>query len=217
MKIIKKVASVIAIAALSFTAAASDNTESVSPLRFVEDKHYAVHTDPKPELKNTVVEWFWYGCPHCRRLEPLAQDWKANKKPEDVTFKTIPAAFNQVWANHAALYYTLDSLGLEKENRTEVFDLFATQLSSKEMLAWLEGKGATQDKIAEAMNNPEYIERIKADMSLSDHYNDVIGGVPFILVHGKYYVNIAEFSDYSTVFDLVDYLLTLEKESNSKE
>lgn len=210
MKLIKKAASMIAIAALSFTAIASDKSDSVSPLKFVEDKHYAIHKNPRPELENTVVEWFWYGCPHCRRLEPLAQEWKTNKKPEHITFKTIPAAFNQVWANHAALYYTLDSLGLEKENRTEVFNLFATQLTSEQMMAWLESKGANQDSIAEAMNNPEYIERIKSDMSLSDHYNDVISGVPFILVHGKYYVNIAEFSDYSTVFDLVDYLISLE-------
>ena len=49
-----------------------------------------VDTDGK---KIEVVEFFWYGCPHCYNLEPLIETW-SKKLPPDVQFRPIPAVFN---------------------------------------------------------------------------------------------------------------------------
>ena len=43
-----------------------------------------------------VVEFFWYGCPHCYNLEPLIEAW-TKKLPPDVQFRRIPAVFNPRW------------------------------------------------------------------------------------------------------------------------
>jgi thiol:disulfide interchange protein DsbA len=35
-----------------------------------------------------VIEFFWYGCPHCRDFEPTITKW-ASGLPENVTFTQI--------------------------------------------------------------------------------------------------------------------------------
>src|SRR5436189_4253520 len=60
--------------------------------------------------KIEVVEFFWYGCPHCYNLEPYIESW-LKKAPPDVQFRRIPAVFNQRWGHDAAIFYTLEALG----------------------------------------------------------------------------------------------------------
>ncbi len=43
--------------------------------------------------KIEVIEFFWYGCPHCYNLEPTLEAW-AKKLPADVALRLIPAVFN---------------------------------------------------------------------------------------------------------------------------
>ena len=61
-----------------------------------------------PTGKIEVVEFFWYGCPHCNTLEPLLDDW-LKKQPTDVHFRKVHAPFQEV--KHQQQYYTLESLG----------------------------------------------------------------------------------------------------------
>ena len=57
--------------------------------------------------KIEVIEFFWYGCPHCYSLEPALQAW-LKKKPANVEFIHQPAVFSDVWGKHAKAYYTAD-------------------------------------------------------------------------------------------------------------
>ncbi|MGH9578642.1 MAG: hypothetical protein ACRD3R_14475, partial [Terriglobales bacterium] len=49
----------------------------------------------KPELpvdtqgKIEVIEFFWYGCPHCYGLESLLDVW-LKKLPPDAVFRRVP-------------------------------------------------------------------------------------------------------------------------------
>ena len=77
----------------------------------------------KPELpvdtpgKIEVIEFFWYGCPHCYGLEPLIEAW-LKKLPPDTAFRRIPAVFNERWAKDAAIFYALEATGqLERLHR----------------------------------------------------------------------------------------------------
>src|SRR5918997_352262 len=57
-----------------------------------------------------VIEFFWYGCPHCNNLQPPLEAW-LKRKPADVELRRIPANFRESWVPHARLYYTLEALG----------------------------------------------------------------------------------------------------------
>ena len=63
---------------------------TVSSVRaeIVEGRDYTILTEPRPTEsgKNIeVLEFFWYGCPHCYDLHPLIQAWQ-KKAPKDVSF-----------------------------------------------------------------------------------------------------------------------------------
>jgi len=60
--------------------------------------------------KIEVVEFFWYGCPHCYHFEPVLEPWVA-KLPADVHFRRIPVGFNDVRKEfHQRLYFTLEAM-----------------------------------------------------------------------------------------------------------
>src|SRR5512142_2169703 len=51
----------------------------------------AQQTDVKPG-QIEVIEFYWYGCPHCFALEPYVEAWEKSGKPANVVFKRVPAA-----------------------------------------------------------------------------------------------------------------------------
>jgi thiol-disulfide isomerase/thioredoxin len=81
----------------------------------------------KPELpvetqgKIEVLEFFWYGCPHCYSLEPLLETW-LKKLPADIQFKRVPAVFNERWAKDAAIFYALEASGNLERLHRPLFD-----------------------------------------------------------------------------------------------
>src|SRR5438046_10597396 len=85
---------------------------------------YSEVNPPQPidtKGKIEVVEFFWYGCPHCYNLEPHIEAW-LKKLPPDVEFRRIPAVFNQRWAHDAAIFFTLESMGLIEKLSRPLFD-----------------------------------------------------------------------------------------------
>src|SRR5881394_1693126 len=68
-----------------------------------------------------VAEFFWYGCIHCYKLEPLIEAWLP-KLPRDAYFRRIPAVFNERWALDAAIYYAFESLGVLGKVHRPFFD-----------------------------------------------------------------------------------------------
>ena len=68
--------------------------------------------------KIEVIEFFWYGCPHCYQFEPMLETW-IKKLPPDVNFRRVPVAFREPFVEHQKIFYTLEALGqLEELHRT---------------------------------------------------------------------------------------------------
>ncbi|MFM2120336.1 MAG: hypothetical protein RL722_1804, partial [Pseudomonadota bacterium] len=63
---------------------------------FVEGKHYRTLAQPVPVSvpagKIELIEFFWYGCPHCNEFEHPLSTW-SKKLPADVVFKRVHVAF----------------------------------------------------------------------------------------------------------------------------
>ena len=71
--------------------------------------------------KIEVIEFFWYGCPHCYALEPSVNTWVKNEF-EDVVFKRSPANPSDGWGEMARVYYTLEAMALLDKYHQRVFD-----------------------------------------------------------------------------------------------
>src|SRR5579859_6502975 len=43
-----------------------------------------------------VLDFFWYGCPHCNALEPYLESWERSK-PANVVLVRVPAILRDEW------------------------------------------------------------------------------------------------------------------------
>ena len=70
--------------------------------------------------KVEVVEFFWYGCPHCFNFEPALDAWQ-KKLPADVAFRRVPVAFRESYTIHQRLFYAIEAMGKVEELHRKVF------------------------------------------------------------------------------------------------
>ena len=71
--------------------------------------------------KVEVIEFFWYGCPHCYSFEPLIDKW-SKTKPDNVQFIRQPAIFSKLWGKHAKAYFTAEALDAVDKIHTDFFN-----------------------------------------------------------------------------------------------
>ncbi|MFN3884504.1 MAG: thiol:disulfide interchange protein DsbA/DsbL [Rhodocyclaceae bacterium] len=121
----------------------------------VEGKHYTRLQVPQPteaQGKVEVIEFFWYGCPHCADFEPLLKSW-VKQLPADVHFRKVPAVFNPTWGEGARLYYTFEALGLLDRLNDAAFEAMTRQrirLDDEKTLAeWIVKQGVDAKKFME--------------------------------------------------------------------
>ncbi len=177
---------------------------------FKEGVHYDRILTPVPTSdpeKIEVVELFWYGCPHCYQFEPFISNWLQNK-PEDVAFVRIPAPLRKDWVNHARAYYVAETLGILDKVHTPLFEQIhkAEQPTDKEdsLAAFFARHGVEDAKFRELFSSFGVQARVQQAEQKSRAYR--AGGVPTLIVNGKYRVNIQK-----NVFDVINYLVGMER------
>jgi thiol:disulfide interchange protein DsbA len=70
--------------------------------------------------KVDVLEFFWYGCPHCYSLEPAILAW-AKQLPPTVEFRHVHVFFGERTRAHQRLFFTLNAMGNEHQFRAAIF------------------------------------------------------------------------------------------------
>ncbi len=176
----------------------------------------------KPELpvetsgKIEVVEFFWYGCPHCYTLEPLLEDW-LKRLPNDVAFRRVPAVFNERWAKDAAIFYALEALGQLERLHRPLFDAIhkdALKTDQGQALGqWLTRNGIDTRKFDEAARSFGVQSKVKRAAQLSKAY--AIDGTPAMAVHGRYTVGAEQSRTQAAMLSTVDSLIQLVRRSGT--
>ena len=146
-----------------------------------------------PGGKIEVVEFFWYGCPHCYSLEPTVQSW-LGALPKDVEFRRIPAPPNESWKAAARTYYALDALGVLTRLHKPLFD--AVQLdhlrltNTQQVDDWLTRQNVDVARFHAAENSFSVETKLKRAAQLFDQSE--AGGVPAMVVNGRYLVELSK-------------------------
>ncbi len=162
----------------------------------VEGTHYVKLTQAAPTTapagKVEVVEFFWYGCPHCNHFEPYLAAWAA-KVPADVAFRRVPVAFREnPFGVHQRLFYALDSMGLLPTLHAKVFHAIheeGLKLDKPELIAdWIAKQGVDKAKFLGVMESFGVQTKCRQARTLADAYK--IDGVPTIGVAGLYYPSV---------------------------
>lgn len=163
--------------------------------------------------KVEVVEFFWYGCPHCFEFEPKLEAW-VKKLPADVVFRRVPVAFRAVpFVAHQQMYYTLETMGLVGSMHRKVFNAIHLEKQSLDNL-----KSATEFAVKNGIDGKKFAEiydsfgvRTKCQQasSLSAQYK--IDGVPTIGIQGQFYTSAAIAGGYDNALSVADYLIGLSR------
>lgn len=140
--------------------------------------------------KVEVIEFFWYGCPHCYQFEPALEKWRASM-PDNVTFIRQPAVFSKVWAMHAKAYFTAEVLGVVDKVHADFFRAIQVnkqQLTSEADLAkFFVAHGVDEAAFHDAYNSFIVDTKMRQAKTMGPRYG--ITGVPAIVINGKYLVN----------------------------
>ncbi len=180
---------------------------------FEQGVDYELLGSPQPvrdPSRVEVLEFFWYGCPACYRLEPVLRAW-VNRQPEDVLFQEIPAVWNPILETHARAYYTARALGvLEKLH----FDTFVRLVREGEPLnnkAQIRKFFALHNVAAEDFNRAwaSFGVRSAVRQAAARMRRYGVQGTPIIVVHGKYLVQSAR--NTAKMLRIVDHLVERER------
>ena len=162
--------------------------------------------------KIEVVEFFWYGCPHCNSLEPALKDWVA-RLPGDVAFRKIHVGLGPSWVPHQQLFYTLESMGKTASLNQAVFNAIHVErnmLSRPETMADFVAKlGVDRKQFLDTYDSFAVRTRMRKASSVAEGYR--LDGVPAFGVNGKWFTSPAMAGGNAQVLRLLDQLVDIER------
>ena len=136
--------------------------------------------------KIEVIEFYSYGCNHCRDLEEFLGPW-TKKMPADVSFKRVPVAFQPAWVNLGKIYYTLEALGRE-DLTPKVFQAIhganVKLFEEKVFFEWAGNNGLEAAKVQEMWGSFAVNSKMNRAKTLAANYS--IDSVPMLFVDGKF-------------------------------
>jgi thiol:disulfide interchange protein DsbA len=183
MVLLRILATILMLAGIGFVGISSAQAE------IAEGRDYTILSHPQPadEKSIEVIEFFWYGCPHCYELHPRIKAW-LKRMPGDVSFRYVPAVFRANWIPGAKTFYALEALGMRDKLHDKVYDaihLDKIDLTNEEILFdWIAKQGVDRQKFIDAYNSFAVQNQVTRTTRMSKDYG--LSGVPTVVVDGKY-------------------------------
>jgi thiol:disulfide interchange protein DsbA len=177
-----------------------------------EGKHFVRMSTRQPTLdpkRIEVVEFFWYGCPHCHSFEPALDAWQ-KKLPPDVLFRRMPVAFRPTpFVLHQQLYFAIETLGLVEQLHRKVFYAMHVErnpLDKPESIGDFVAKnGIDREKFIETMNSFSVQTKARQAAALSAGYK--IDGTPALGIDGRYFTSGSLVGSNDGALAVADYLI----------
>jgi thiol:disulfide interchange protein DsbA len=187
--------------------------------------HATDHT-PRPDLgyemvepaqptsdpsKVEVLEFFWYGCPHCYHLEPDLNAW-LKKKPANVEFIRQPAIFNERWGAHAKAFFTAEALGIVDKVHTDLYEAIQNQKrkleTEDELAAFFKEHGVAEDDFRKAYKSFAVDTKMRQAATMAQRYG--ITGTPAVVINGKYRTSGSLAKSFPHMIEVMNELIAQE-------
>ena len=169
-------------------------------------------TLPSPDKKIEVVEFFWYGCPHCYAFEPTLEPW-VKKLPADVSFRQVPVAFMAQYQIHQKLFYALEEMGQLTAMHRKIFSAIHQQNkrlnNESEVIAFATASGIDGAKLGESMKSFGVSTKVTRAKQLADAYK--IDGVPALGINGRFYTSATLAGSHERAVAVADFLIQLSR------
>jgi thiol:disulfide interchange protein DsbA len=169
-------------------------------------------TDPD---KIEVLEFFWYGCPHCYHLEPVLGAWEKGL-PKDVAFKRVPSTQGG-WQSLAQMYYTIEAMGMFEQLHTKIFEAIhrdkVNLANNKQRDEWLTKQGVDLKKYAEVEKSFSVMTKLSRAKQLGEIYK--VDSVPQVIVAGKFLVNAESAGGQERMVPAVDAAIAIARKEKA--
>ena len=192
-----------------------------SAARAQEGKTFVELSPAQPTLagKIEVIEFFHYGCPHCRDFHPLITAWKKTL-PADVAFRAVPAVWNNAQLGGLArLFYTAqisgDLAALEPAIFAAVQDEKRPLFNEEQVREWVTGKVADPAKFIETYKSFGVGSQVQRSDQLARAMK--IQGVPSMVIDGRFVTSASMSGSHENTLKVADELIArVRKEREGK-
>lgn len=187
---------------------------------------FSVHAEPAENLgyeaitpaqpivqadKVEVIEFFWYGCPHCYSFEPVLKEW-LSKQSDNINFIRMPAIFSKRWGKHAKAYFTAEALGVDEQLHDDFFDAIQNKkqrLETEDQLAeFFIAHGVEEKAFRDNYNSFMVDAKMRKAKSMAPRYG--IRSVPTMVINGKYKTNASIAKGQQNITKVMDQLIAAE-------
>ena len=167
---------------------------------------------PLQDGRVEVVEFFFYGCPHCHSFEPYLEEWlKTNA--DNVAFTRVPAIFNGRWEALARAYYTAEILGVMDKIHTPLFDAIHKDhkniFGQEAIREFFVAHGVSAEDFDNTFSSFAVHNKIRQARQLQQRYR--IQGVPTMVIGGHYVTNATMAGSHTEAVKVTNYLIKKEK------
>jgi thiol:disulfide interchange protein DsbA len=159
--------------------------------------------------KVEVIEFFHYGCPHCRDFHPLLKHWLTSL-PDDVAFRAVPA----IWGNEqlrglARLYYAAERTGNLDKLEASIFAAVQDERRPIHTEAGVRDWIGRFDLDAKAFMDTYNSFAMQALVQRADQVARAyrVQGVPTMAVGGRYYTSASITGSHENTLKVVDELI----------
>jgi thiol:disulfide interchange protein DsbA len=136
-----------------------------------------------------VLDFFWYGCPHCYHLLPAMEDWRLHHKQADVSLRHVPVDFGDPRREpHTQMYCALQVLDKVDELHVRVFDAMQRdhrRLNTETEIAdFMAANGIARDKWLSTYRSFSVANMVSRARATYQAYG--IDGTPTIAIDGRF-------------------------------
>lgn len=156
-----------------------------------------------------VMEFFWYGCPHCDRFAPIIEQWKSDL-PEGVAFRHVPAVLSASWELHGRAFYAAEIMGVLEEFHRPMFhaihDEGRKMDSAAEIGEFASSLGIDGEQFVSTMNSFAVDTRLRQARGLQRAYG--VSGTPSVVIDGRYLTSGREAGDFDRMIEIINERVT---------
>ena len=165
---------------------------------------------PKGQIE--VVQFFSYGCSHCKNFDPVFEAWRKTAA-KDVSVRLVHVGFNKNFEPLQRIYYALESLGQAQALNGKVFKAFQDEkkrLDQPEVLfPWVAEQGVDRAKFEAAYQSFSVATQVRQAIQLQDQYQEE--GTPAMGIAGRYYTDGSMAGGFERMIQITNQLIEQER------
>lgn len=160
-----------------------------------------------------VIEFFSYGCVHCKNFEPIMEAW-IKTLAKDVKFRRVHVGFQSSFEPLQKIYYTLEAMGQVNDTlQNKVFKALQDErkrLDQPDVLfPWIKQQGLDQAKFEATYKSFGVATQVRRAVQLQEAYK--VEGTPALGIAGRYYTDGSMARGFEPMIKIANTLIEQER------